>query len=150
MTSSRPQPTLIHDLTQGSVSRQLIQFATPLFFSGLLQTVYNMVDMVVVGHFIGSAGLSAVSVGGEILMLLTFVAMGLCNAGQVIIAQYVGAGRRDLVARLIGPLFTFLRGCAVLRTVLCLGRRGLMLGWVTCPPRPWTMARPMSRPAAAA
>ena len=134
MTSSRPQPTLIHDLTQGSVSRQLIQFATPLFFSGLLQTVYNMVDMVVVGHFIGSAGLSAVSVGGEILMLLTFVAMGLCNAGQVIIAQYVGAGRRDLVARLIGTLFTFLMGCAVLMTVLCLGLRGQMLRWVNMPP----------------
>lgn len=79
--SGRNSGTMARDLTTGSVPRQLISFAAPLFFSGLLQTVYNMVDMVVVGRFVGAAGLSAVAVGGEVLTFLTFIAMGVSNAG---------------------------------------------------------------------
>lgn len=82
--------TIVRDLTSGSVAGQLLWFGMPLFFSGLLQTTYNMVDMMVVGHYIGKNGLSAVSVAGEVLNFLTFVAMGLSNAGQIILAQYVG------------------------------------------------------------
>ena len=81
---------IIRDLTKGSVPKTLLTFATPLFLSGLLQMVYNMVDMVVVGRFVGTRGLSAVSIGGEILQLITFVAIGLSNAGQILISRYVG------------------------------------------------------------
>ena len=72
---------LIRDLTTGSVPKTLLTFSMPLFLSGLLQMVYNMVDMIVVGNFVGTQGLSAVSIGGEVLMLITFVAMGFSNAG---------------------------------------------------------------------
>ena len=107
------------DLTTGSVPKGLIAFATPLFLSNMLQAVYNMVDMVVVGKYVGSVGLSAVSIGGDILNLLTFVAMGFSNAGQIIISQYTGAGRKDKVTKLIGTMFTFLLICAV--TIMTLG-----------------------------
>lgn len=107
------------DLTTGSVPRALIAFATPLFLSNMLQAVYNMVDMVVVGKYVGSVGLSAVSIGGDILNMLTFVAMGFSNAGQIIISQYTGAGRKDKVTRLIGTMFTFLLICAL--TIMTLG-----------------------------
>ena len=70
---------LIRDLTTGSVAGTLLRFAMPLFLSGLLQMVYNMVDMVVVGKFVGTEGLSAVAIGGEVLQLITFVAMGFSN-----------------------------------------------------------------------
>ena len=103
------------DLTTGSVPKGLIAFATPLFLSNMLQAVYNMVDMVVVGKYVGSVGLSAVSIGGDILNMLTFVAMGFSNAGQIIISQYTGAGRKDKVTKLIGTMFTFLLICAVAR-----------------------------------
>lgn len=76
---------MVNDLTEGSVVKLLLRFAFPLFISNALQAVYNMVDMVVVGQFIGGTGMSAVSIGGDILHLLTFVAMGFCSAGQVII-----------------------------------------------------------------
>ena len=124
---------LIRDLTTGSVSRQLITFATPLFLSSLLQTVYSMVDMIVVGQFVGSIGLSAVSVGSEILNVLMFVAMGFSNAGQIIISQFIGAERRDDVRRLIGTLFSFLLLCAVALTVVCLIIRAQLLAWVNVP-----------------
>lgn len=125
--------TLIRDLTTGNVTRQLIAFSTPLFLSGLLQTVYSMVDMIVVGQFVGSVGLSAVSVGSEILNVLMFVAMGFSNAGQIIISQFIGAERRDDVRRLIGTLFSFLLLCAVALTVVCLVLRAQLLTWVNVP-----------------
>ena len=128
------QKTMMRDLTTGSVTRQLIFFATPLFFSGLLQTVYSMVDMIVVGQFVGSVGLSAVSVGSEILNVLMFVAMGISNAGQIIISQFIGADRRDDVRRLIGTMFSFLLICAVALTVICLAIRSQLLSWVNVPP----------------
>lgn len=107
------------DLTTGSVPKGLIAFATPLFLSNLLQAVYNMVDMIVVGKYVGSVGLSAVSIGGDILNMLTFVAMGFSSAGQIIISQYTGAGRKDKVTKLIGTMFTFLLICAL--TIMVLG-----------------------------
>lgn len=125
--------TMIRDLTHGNVPKQLLYFAAPLFLSGLLQTVYNMVDMIVVGHFVGKEGLSAVSVGGEVLTLLTFIAMGLSNAGQIIISQYVGAKRYDKVKKMIGTLFSFLFLCAVVMTIVCLIIRENILHWVNMP-----------------
>lgn len=125
--------TLIYDFTSGSVSKQLLVFAAPMFFSGLLQTVYNMVDMVVVGRFVGSSGLSAVSIGGEVLTLLTFVATGLANAGQIILSQFIGAGRREAVGRIIGTLFTFLLSCSAVVMALCLLLREKIVVWVNTP-----------------
>ena len=79
--------TLIKDLTVGSVPRELLAFALPLVLSGILQAAYNMVDMIVVGRYLESAGLSAVSIGGDVLIVLTFIAMGFSNAAQIIISQ---------------------------------------------------------------
>ena len=64
---SGPASSMTKDLTQGSVTRQLIVFAMPLFVANALQAVYNLVDMVVVGQVIGGAGMSAVSIGGPLV-----------------------------------------------------------------------------------
>lgn len=60
--------------------------------SNALQTVYNLVDMVVVGQFVGSAGLTAVSLGGQITWLLSCLAIGYASGGQIFISQLVGTG----------------------------------------------------------
>lgn len=132
---------LIRDLTSGSVPRTLLQFAMPLFFSGLLQTFYNMVDMMVVGRFVGSSGLAAVSIGGDLLMLLTFIAMGFSNAGQIMISRYVGEGRRDRVGEMVGTLFTLLGSAAILMTVICLFAYPGMMRWLNTPRDSWDMTR---------
>ena len=107
---------IITDLTGGSVPRTLLKFSFPLLLSGLLQLVYNMVNMVVVGRFVGTAGLSAVAIGGEVLQLITFVAMGLSNAGQILISRFVGERRHDQVGNMVGTLFTLLMCLAVIIT----------------------------------
>lgn len=74
--------SMVKDLTRGSVVKQLFVFAAPLFVANVLQAVYNIVDMIVVGQVIGGSGMSAVSIGGDVLHLLTFLAMGFSSAGQ--------------------------------------------------------------------
>lgn len=111
--------TIIRDLTHGSVTQLLLVFAFPLLCSNLLQTFYNMVDMVVIGRFVGKTGLSAVSIGGDVLHFLTFLVMGFSNAGQVILSQYIGAGQHDRVKGTIGTMFTVTFGMAVVLSIFC-------------------------------
>lgn len=105
--------SFINDLTEGSVAKKLLYFALPFMLSNLLQTVYNMVDMSVVGHYMGSSGLSAVSIGGRLVDLLTFLCTGFCTGGQILLAQQVGAKRHEDMQKTIGTLITFIMLCAV-------------------------------------
>jgi len=125
---------MVTDLTGGSVTKLLLKFAFPLFISNALQAIYNIVDMVVVGQHIGGAGMSAVSIGGDLLHLLTFVAMGFSSAGQVLIAQAVGAQDPERIKRTIGTMFTFLLSISLVISVGCYFIRDLMLGWLNTPP----------------
>lgn len=124
---------IINDLTTGSVSKSLITFAFPLMLSNLLQTIYNMADMIVVGQFVGKVGLSAVSVGGNLLHLFTFIAIGFSNAGQVLISQYLGAGNKKEVSRTIGTIFTFVLSCAIAVSVICCIFAGQLLAFMNIP-----------------
>ena len=127
------QKTMIRDFTQGNVTKQLLVFALPLFLSSLLQIVYNMVDMIIVGQALGKVGLSAVAVGGDVSQFMTFMAMGFSNAGQVLIAQYIGAGRKDHVGQFISTMATFLLGSALVLSVLCLSFRVPILTLMNTP-----------------
>lgn len=71
-----------------------------------------MVDMIVVGNKLGKVGISAVSVGGDVSNFLTFVAIGFSNAGQVLIARYIGSKQHDKIGRFVGSMSSFLLVCA--------------------------------------
>ena len=108
----------IRDFTKGEITKPLLAFALPLFLSNLLQVLYNMVDMAVVGENLGKVGTSAVAVGGDVSGLLTFIAMGFSAAGQVLIARYIGAGERHKLGRFIGTMCGFLLLASVFITGL--------------------------------
>ncbi|MBR3168233.1 MAG: MATE family efflux transporter [Erysipelotrichaceae bacterium] len=131
--SQNTQKTMIRDMTEGPVIPLLLRFAMPLFISNALQAIYNIVDMVVVGNYIGKAGMSAVSIGGDILHLLTFVAMGFSSAGQIIIAREVGAGRKDEIRKMIGTMFTFLLSISVVISIVCHALRSQILELLNTP-----------------
>ncbi|MBQ8015465.1 MAG: MATE family efflux transporter [Clostridia bacterium] len=130
---SKQKSTMVTDLTNGSVTKLLLKFAFPLFVSNALQAVYNIVDMIIVGQYIGGEGMSAVSIGGDVLHLLTFVAMGFSSAGQVLISQDVGAKRMDAVQKTIGTMFTFLLGISVVISAGCYFIRNSMLDLLNTP-----------------
>ena len=135
---------MIRDLTTGPVLKTLVVFAMPMILANLLQMVYNMVDMVVIGQFVGSAGLSAVSIGSDIIHMPTFMAMGFCNAGQVIISQYVGAGDRKSLSRAIGTMFTILLTLSLVLTAVCVIWSDTWLSLMNTPDEALDMARAYS------
>ncbi len=129
---------IARDFTTGSIPRQLFLFATPLFLSSLLQIVYSMVDMVVVGRVMGDVGLSAVAVGGDVSNMLLFLGMGFANAGQVIIAKYLGAGKKEQVGRFIGTMTTTLALVALVLSTLGVIFREQFLLWMNTPQEAFT------------
>lgn len=92
------------NLTEGSVTKNLIKFATPFLLSNLLQALYSVVDMIVVGQYCGKEGITGVSIGGQINMLVTGAAFGLAVSGTVLIAQYAGAKKYDEQKKTIGTM----------------------------------------------
>jgi len=128
------QKTQIRDFTQGNITHQLVTFAWPLFLSNLLQIVYNMVDMIIVGNVLGKTGISAVSVGGDVSHFLTFVAMGFSSAGQVLIARYIGAGQKEKLGRFVGTMSGFLGACALAISAAALLFREGILRLMNTPP----------------
>ncbi len=95
-------------LLTGSVPKQLIAFSLPFLAANVLQSVYAVVDMIIVGQFVGSAGLSGVSVGSQIASLFTSTGMGLSMGGQMMLAQYKGAGDEGAQKESIGTMLTFM------------------------------------------
>ena len=124
---------IVKDLNQGSVTKTMILFAMPMLFAGVIQMLYNTADMIIVGRFVGTSGLAAVSVGGDVMHFLAFAAMGFANAGQVIISQYLGAGMREKAGKVIGTLFTFLLSLSVILGALIIIFREKVMHWVNAP-----------------
>lgn len=125
--------TKIRDFTHGNITSQLLTFAFPIFLSNLLQVVYNMIDMIIVGNRLGKTGISAVSVGGDVTAMLTFVAMGFASAGQVIIARLIGFGRQRELGRFVGTMCGFLLTSAAIISVAGFFLRHEMLKLMNTP-----------------
>ena len=125
--------SMIRDLTTGSPMRQLLVFSYPFILSNLLQQAYNLADMIIVGQFVGSAGLAAASSAGELAVLFLFLCMGFSSAGQIIISQHIGAGNRHRIGPAIGNMFTFLFLLGVVLTVIPLIGCDTFLRWLNVP-----------------
>ena len=125
MTSAKK--SISRNFTQGSIPKLLLSFTLPFMASNALQVLYSTIDMIVVGAYVGTAGLSAVSQSSQILNFATMVTLGFANAGQVLISQALGAGKKKEMSRIIGTLFTviLLLGL-VLSGVVLVGREWIM------------------------
>lgn len=123
----------IKDFTKGNITKDLIIFAWPLLLSNILQVVYSMVDMIIVGKVMGKVGTSAVTVGGDVTNLLTFIGMGFASAGQVLIARYVGAKQRDKIGKFVGTMTSFLFIMAIVVSIFGLVSQDLILGLMNTP-----------------
>ena len=88
-------------LTEGSIWKKLMGFAFPLFLGNLFQQLYNTADSLIVGNFLGSDALAAVSSSGSLTFLLVGFFQGLAMGAGVIIARYFGARQKKELHRAI-------------------------------------------------
>lgn len=90
------------DFTQGSILRKLCLFMLPVLGALILQAAYGAVDLLVVGRFGSTSGLSAVSTGSQVLNLVTFVVTQLAMGVTVLIARYLGERCPEQIGAVIG------------------------------------------------
>ena len=100
-----------NDFTQGSILKKLAAFMLPILGALVLQAAYGAVDLLVVGRFGSTIGLSAVSTGSQVLNLVTFVVTQLAMGVTVLIARYLGEKKPELIGSVIG-------GAAIVFTLL--------------------------------
>ena len=96
------------DFTHGSILKKLISFMLPILGALILQAAYGAVDLLVVGRFGSTSGLSAVSTGSQVLNLVTFVVTQLAMGITVLIARYMGEKNHLSSALLLAELLLYL------------------------------------------
>ena len=90
------------DFTQGNILKKLVAFMMPVLGALILQAAYGAVDLLVVGRFGSTSGLSAVSTGSQVLNLVTFVVIQFAMGITVLIARYLGEKRPERIGAVIG------------------------------------------------
>ena len=85
------------ELTEGNVSRGLINLVIPMILGNLLNIAYNIVDTIWIGQMIGPKGLGAIAVSFPIILILMAIASGVTVASNILIGQYFGANDKDSV-----------------------------------------------------
>lgn len=117
----------------GSIPRQLLLFFLPIWFGTLFQQLYNTVDTLVVGNFVGTQALAAVGATGAFVQLLVGFFIGLCGGAGIIISQSYGAGDREAVDRQVHTGLTLAAAGGALLTVLGLAVSRPVLVWMNTP-----------------
>ena len=134
------QSSLSKDFTKGNIAKQLIWLALPFMASNALQVLYSTIDMIIVGECVGTPGLSAVSQSSQILNFATMVCLGFSSAGQVLLAQAIGAGKKKEMNSIIGTLFSFIFIIAAIMTAVVLSGRYIILDLMNMPAESYDMA----------
>ena len=105
------------NLTNGSVWKNVVTFSLPYLLSYFLQTLYGMADLFIIGQFDGVSGTTAVSIGSQVMHMLTVMLVGLAMGTTVSIGQAVGAEDRRCAAQTVGNTVTLFLGVAAAMTV---------------------------------
>ncbi|MCK5840001.1 MAG: MATE family efflux transporter [Bacteroidales bacterium] len=106
------------DLTKGKESKVIFDFAIPMLLGNVFQQLYNVVDSIIVGNYIGKEALAAVGASFPIIFTLISLVIGIGTGSTIIIAQYFGAKDIKKVKRMIDTLYIFLFFASLLITLL--------------------------------
>ncbi len=128
------------DFTQGKIPKQLLLFTLPFMASNALQVLYSTIDMMIVGKFVGTAGLSAVAQSSQIVNFATMVCLGVSNAGQVLVSQAIGSGKKEKLNNIIGTLFLILMIMAIAFSTVILSFKTKILNLMNVPSQSYKMA----------
>jgi Na+-driven multidrug efflux pump len=128
------------NLTEGNILSTLLLFAVPIILTNLIQQLYGMVDLIIIGQYVGSAGTVGVSTGGELSDLMTPIANSFASAGQIFIAQLFGGKDEKRIKETIGTLLSLMMIISVVCAVasICFNKPILIL--LNCPEAAFSQA----------
>lgn len=122
-----------NDLTKGGIAKTLLRFTAPFLIANLLQCLYGIVDMFIVGRFADSAALSAVSIGSLLMTVVNYIIIGLATGGTVLIGQMIGARRERDMRETISTIFCLLPIVALILLAVFMAVREPLLRIIQTP-----------------
>ncbi len=120
-------------LTEGTIWKKMIAFAIPIFLGNLFQQLYNTADSLIVGNFIGSDALAAVSSSGNLIFLMVGFFNGIAMGAGVVIARYYGARKVEEVEKAVHTLVAFGLVAGVALTIVGMLATPYILQWMGTP-----------------
>ena len=123
----------VKPMTTGSISRQMIFFALPLLLGNLFQQMYNTVDSLIVGNFLGSSALAAVSASGSMISMLIGFLSGISSGAGVVVSCYFGAQDDKDVHRAVHTMVAFGLAAGALMTLVGVVLSPQILIWMGTP-----------------
>lgn len=96
------------NMTEGNVFRALLYFTMPLILAGFLQQLYNIVDSIIVGNFVGESALAAVGISAPVLNIVIFISTGLVSGYTILLSQQYGAKDFEKITKFTSTIFVFL------------------------------------------
>ena len=121
------------NLTQGSILKNIITFSLPFLFSYFLQTLYGMADLFIAGQYNGAEVITAISVGSQIMHMLTVIIVGLAAGGSILISQAVGAKDEKTASKVTGNTITLFFILSVFLTFILLISTKRIISLVSTP-----------------
>lgn len=113
------------NLTTGSVFKTILSFSLPFLLSYFLQTLYGMADLFIIGQFDGVESTTAVSIGSQVMHMLTVMIVGLAMGSTVIIGKAIGAQKKEDASTAIGNTVTLFMGLSLFG-LLCVNKLVLL------------------------
>lgn len=119
--------TSVSSMTEGNTAKLLLSFTLPMLIGNLFQQFYNMVDSIVVGRFVGSGALAAVGATGSLNFLFFSVSFGISAGVGVVVSQYFGADKPDMVERgIANGMYLLALASAVMSIIGVVSARGIL------------------------
>lgn len=120
-------------MTEGNIWKQIVLFSVPLILGNLLQQMYNTMDSVIVGNFVGSGALAAVGASSSLLYLLIAFSTGAATGAGVVVAQLYGAGDREKVQQAVHTALGIAVVLGLILTVFGMAVSPKLLEWMNTP-----------------
>ncbi len=120
-------------MTEGPIAKHIISFALPVFWGNLFQQLYNVVDSLIVGNFVGDEALAAVSSSGNLIFMITGFLFGTFSGSGVVIAQYFGARDKENVQKAVHTAVALALICGVILTICGVIFSPQILRWMDTP-----------------
>ncbi len=130
-----------YDFTSGNIRPELVRFSIPFFLTSLIQSLYNIADIKVVGYFCGNEGIAATSIAGNLTWSLTYGIIALCDGGAIMVSQYVGRKSDRDVRETVSTVFAMSLLLAAVSTLALLTFSDPLLRLLNTPEEVFTEAR---------
>ena len=130
-----------YNLTTGKISKSLILFSLPMIFGNLIQQLYNIVDTLIVGRYIGPSALTAVGSSYSLMVLLTSIILGLTMGSSVVFSHFYGANKKDEMKTSIFNSFIFTISISIILNIIAFLLLDYFIIWLNIPNDAITMTK---------